>query len=195
MAWLAKQIKVTTVGESELFRILYAGPEPEKAAAVVNAVTDAYFKLRDQRDGERNRRVIESLDREGKRGDESDAPAENLRELAKRVTGKDPFAGKGETNGAEKHPLAELESRLISAQVECTVLDARITAAEEELAAGKKAEKASGKPPESESLTRQEADFRDAMADKLVEDNAEVQREKAFIAARKSALNTKSSRN
>ena len=61
IASLAKQIKVTPVGESELFRILYACRDPKRAASLVNAVTESYFDLRDQCDTERNRRVIEML--------------------------------------------------------------------------------------------------------------------------------------
>ena len=63
---------------------------------------------------------------------------DNLRTLAAQAAVKDPFAAKMEANSPQKHPLADLESRLIDAQVEGTVLDARIKAAEEDLAAKQK---------------------------------------------------------
>ena len=94
VAWLAKQIKVASVGESELFRISVRGPDPKDAADVVNAVTESYFKLRDQSDTERNQRIIDLLSQEkDKRSKEVMRLRDNLRTLAKQATGKDPFRG------------------------------------------------------------------------------------------------------
>jgi len=112
VAWLGKQIKVMSKGESELFLILYASPDPTDAASVVNAVTESYFKLCDQSDTERNQRIIELLtQQQNKRSGEVLRLRDNLRNLAKSATGKDPFSftGKLETD-SPKHPLADLEA-------------------------------------------------------------------------------------
>ncbi len=112
VAWLAKQIKVEQRGESEYFRILYSDPDPNAAARVVNAVKDAYFNLRDQSEDERNQRVIDLLEQEKEKHlKEVQRLRDNYRTLAKEATGKDPFAGKMETEGTQKHPLADLESQ------------------------------------------------------------------------------------
>jgi polysaccharide biosynthesis transport protein len=188
VAWLAKQIKVKPVGESELFQIIYASSDAKAAASVVNAVTEAYFKLRDQSDAERNQRVIDLLGQEmEKRSKEVLRLRDNLRVLAKEATGMDPFAGKMEATGLQKHPLADVESRLITAQVERTVLEARIKATEEELNA-KKSEDDAPANEESELTSPQEIAFRDAMVGKMIEDSGEVQKQIAMIAAKQSRL-------
>ena len=83
VAWLGQRIKVLPVGESELFRIVYAARDPKDAATVVNAVTESYFKLRDQSDTERNQRIIERLSQEReKRSGEVMRLRDSLRKLA-----------------------------------------------------------------------------------------------------------------
>ncbi len=47
IAWLAKQVKVSPVGESELFRIIYSSGDAAAAAAITNAITESYFKIHD----------------------------------------------------------------------------------------------------------------------------------------------------
>ena len=188
VAWLAKQIHVTSVGESELFRVLCAGPDPKDAANVVNAVTESYFKLRDQSDTERNQRIIDLLAQEqNKRSVEVSRLRDNVRNLAKAATGRDPFAGRLELDSSQNHPLADLESRLITAQVERTVLEARIKAAEEELEAKRK-EGDSSAEEEGVQASKQEAAFRNAMVDKIIANSAEVLQQEALIAAKRSRL-------
>jgi polysaccharide biosynthesis transport protein len=188
VAWLAKQIRVMSVGESELFRILYAGPDPTGAANVVSAVTESYFKLRDQSDSERNQRIIDLLGQEqGKRSREVLRLRDNVRDLAKDATGNTPFPGKLNADSPQKNPLADLEGRLIAAQVDRTVLEARIKATEEELEARRK-EGNSSAEEEGVLASRQEGAYRDAMADKIVEDSEEVRQQKALIADKRSRL-------
>ncbi|MBU4272893.1 MAG: polysaccharide biosynthesis tyrosine autokinase [Planctomycetes bacterium] len=187
-AWLARQIRVASVGKSELFCVLYAGPDPTDAAGVVNAVTESYFKLRDQSDTERNQRIIDLLGREeDKRSREVLRLRDNLRGLVREATGKDPFSGNLEADSPQKHPLADLEGRLIAAQVERTVLEARIKATEEELEANKREEDSSA-GGEDVLASKHEAVFRDATADKIIEDSAEMQQQKALIAVKWSRL-------
>jgi polysaccharide biosynthesis transport protein len=188
MAWLGKQIKVTPVGESELFTILYSSSDPNSAAQVVNAVTNAYFLLRDQSDAERTQRVIDMLDREkDNRSKEVARLRDNVRTLAKDFTGKGPFVGSLDVEKFQRGPLADLDVRLITAQLERTVLEARIKAAEEEFGATKRTGNALT-TQENELLSPQEVALRDAMVDKVIEENTEVQRRKAIIADKRSNL-------
>ncbi len=186
VAYLQKQIKVVMVGESELFRIVYASPNAKNAANLVNAVTESYFKLRDQTDADRNQRIIELLNQEQeKRSHEVLRLQENVRALAAQAAAKDPFAAKMDSrNSMQKHPLADVESRLIDVQVEGTVLDARIKAAEEAIAAKRKEK---GGLDET-SLSQQELALRDAMAERIVEQSEEVRRLRTIIAAKQSDL-------
>ena len=121
--WLAKQIQVKSVGESELFRVFYQGPEPGGAAQVVNAVVDSYFKLRESEDSKRLQRVIELLDQErDRREKELTLLRSMVRDLAQEATGKDPFAANPEPSPTTKHPLANLQTNLVQAEVEQAVL-------------------------------------------------------------------------
>jgi len=186
-AWLAKHIKVTPVGESELFRIVFAGPEPKNAASLVNAVTEAYFRLRDQSDGERNRKVIELLEQEqNRRQREVQRLRENLRELNRQVTGSDVFPAKPAAETTAKRPLADLQGRLVAAQVDRVVLEARIKAAENEL----RSKEQEDAPAQAKGtlLSKREAALRDVMVDRIMEDNAEVQKRRAAISAKQATL-------
>jgi capsular exopolysaccharide synthesis family protein len=77
--------------------------------------------------------------------------------------------------------LADLQGRLVSAQVERTLLDARIKAAEEELDA-KRNETDSTRGALGELTSKQDAAVCDAMADKFIEASPEIQRQKMIIA-------------
>lgn len=188
VAWLAKKIRVMSVGNSELFRILYANSDPKDAANVVNAVTESYFKLLDHTDSERNQRIIDLLGREReKRLREVMRLRNNLRTLAEQAASKDPFAAKFETDSPQHNPLVDLETRLVGAQVEGTVLDARIMAVEEELDAKQKQwDTASSEA--NKLLAKQEAALRDVMANRIVEESGEVQWQMEIIADKRMNL-------
>ena len=184
VGWLAKRIKVSSVGNSELFKVSYSDPSPKGAENVVNAVMDSYFKLRDQTDTERNQRIIDLLSQERERRlREVLRLRDNLRSLARDASDKDPFAAKLDAQSLQKHPLADLETQLIEVQVNGAVLDARIKAAEEELDAKEKEWDAA--PGESDKLlSKQEIALRDVMADRIVEESDEVRRQKEIVAAK-----------
>jgi len=131
--WLAGEIKVSSVGRSELFQVSFAGPNASNSAEIVNAVTDAYFDLRGQQDAEQTQRIIELLKRQlESQTNEATRLREQYRELTLGATGKDPFPGGTEAQVVTApHPLHELQGQLIAAQVEQAVLKARVAALEE----------------------------------------------------------------
>lgn len=109
---LAPRIAMTSVGGSELVHISFQGPDPKNAAKLVNAVTEAYFALRDQHEAERSARVIELLEKESAaRAVEVARIRENVRELARQTTGEDPLGPGTAMDRTSPHPLAELQSR------------------------------------------------------------------------------------
>ncbi len=171
ITWLGKQVMVLAVGESELFRVVYDSPDAGNAAKVVNAVIDSYFNLRDQDDTEKVRRVIELLDQEReRRAGEVSRLREDVRELAKRTPGAESGSMKTESDANKLRPLAEIQTRIITTEVEQEVLQARIRAAEEAMQA-------------QESTATPEA-----LIQRGVEDNPEVKQLKAQISMKRSEL-------
>jgi capsular exopolysaccharide synthesis family protein len=134
--WLQEEIAVEAVGGSELFTVSFAGRDPEDSAHIVNAVVNSYFDLRAQEEAQRTQRVIELLEQEReRRAAEVMRLRENVRELSKQATGKDPFRPLSESaiNAAEQ-PLDELRSRLTETRMQREILRAEIIAIGEFLA-------------------------------------------------------------
>ena len=82
ISWLGKHVDVSSVGQSELFKISLACSEPKAAATVVNLVVDQFFKLNQQEDAAQTQEVITLLNREMlDRTDEVKRLRENVRHL------------------------------------------------------------------------------------------------------------------
>jgi polysaccharide biosynthesis transport protein len=132
LEWLGNKISVKPVGASELYKVVYAAPDPKAAAKVVNAAVEAYFQLRGQEDANRSDRVVKILEQEREnRAREVALLRDAVRDLAKQATGKDPFAGTVEPVTIVNHPLAELQNHIVTAEVDQEVLKARIKAMQE----------------------------------------------------------------
>lgn len=131
--WLREQFHVVSLGDSELYGIRFAGPDPKNAADIVNAITEEYFKLWGQEDTNRTRRIIEVLKQEeDRRASEVKRLRENVRTLAIENTGYDPWATDGLQRGpSESSPLDALETHLVTTEVELTILQARLKVAED----------------------------------------------------------------
>ena len=98
MSWLAKQIRINEVGDSELYRVAYAAPDPKSAATVVTALLDEYFRLCRQKENGRTQDLIKSLERELEtRKQELARMRANLQELTRQISGKDLFGGAAES--------------------------------------------------------------------------------------------------
>jgi len=132
--WLAKRIAVKSVGGSDFYLVSFAGPNPESAAKIVNAVVDSYLDFRRQEETARTQNVIELLEEEReRRAHDVDALREKFRGLAKQATGKDPYrpypSPEG-TVGIVAHPFSDLQNRLVTAEFERAMLEAQIGASE-----------------------------------------------------------------
>jgi len=132
IAWLGDQMEVRGIGRSELFHIAFSGPDPGHSAKIVNAVVESFFQLRGQQDAEQMQRVIQLLEEErDRRSGEVKRMREEVRELTKQLTGKDPYLVENEPQRRMEHPLANLQTKLTNAEVEREILAARVRAFEE----------------------------------------------------------------
>lgn len=133
--WLAQHIRVAPVGKSELFKISLTCLSPDDSAWLVNAVAHEYLLLLGNDEGNWSEEVLNTLrEQKGIRESEVKRLRDNLRELTKQVTGEDPFSPVPTINPDVHHPIAELNSRLITTEVEEMVLAANIGALEKQLA-------------------------------------------------------------
>jgi capsular exopolysaccharide synthesis family protein len=136
---LGNMIKASSVGQSELVKVSFSAANPSDAARVVNAVVDAFIDFRGRNDAEQTQRVLELLDEErGRRIREVDTMRENIHELTKQITNKDVFASTSKTpNEPRIHsPLADIQTKLVSIEVDRQILEARIQAFEESVNKG-----------------------------------------------------------
>ena len=131
LAWVSKRLSITVIAESELFRVKFSGPNPESAAKIANAVVDAYLDRHERDARQETQRVIDVLEVEqNKRVRDIQRMQENLRTLAKQVTGKDILSFRRTNDATTESPLTALESRLTMVEVERTVLEAEHGAAQ-----------------------------------------------------------------
>lgn len=164
--WLKEQIQIKPVGQSELYRISYSGTDPEHAANIVNAVTDAYFALREQEDAKRAQKTLDLLEKER---DNREREIRRLREnVSQRTEQLDPAAGGRTVESLLNDPMAGLPGRLITAEVEREVLESRIKALEE--------------------LLKQPVEVPKGMVEQAVQEHAEVLRLRAGISGKQAKL-------
>lgn len=134
IAWLGKHIQVTQVEDSQLFIVSYKAEDPKNASRVVNAVVDNYLQLRGQEDAQHTERILELLNEEkDQRAAEVQRLSDVVRDLAKRVTGRDPMLT-GEPAVQALSPADTLRTKLIEAEVERRALEVQIKAYEETMA-------------------------------------------------------------
>lgn len=131
IAWLGTKINVRPVGNSELFVVSYASPDPTSAAAVVTEVVNSYLVLRGSDDAERTERIVKLLTEEQRRREkEVDLLREDVRKMSVEKTGKDPFAD-ASTTPLIQDPLSELQTQMSSAEVERTIAEVQLQVLEE----------------------------------------------------------------
>jgi len=169
--WLSKNLRVASLGQSEIFEISYDSAHPEDAAKLVNAVVASYLKLRNDQDGARNQRLLQLLDEEQRvRAQEVARMREDVRELSKQILGRDPFTG---TPSGDvilmNHPLEGLLNQLSSAEVECKILEMQLSAFDE-------------------ATSPQVTDLPDAFVNAAVEKHPAVQELKALLTNKQGML-------
>jgi succinoglycan biosynthesis transport protein ExoP len=132
--WLARNVKVAPVGQSELYRVTFQSKNPEGAAKIVNAVVDVYFSMRSRSDSETKQRVIELLEEErDRRAKEVEQLRAVVRDLTKQAN-PDATAAKAAAADPTRTVLAELQGQMVKAEVERQMLQIRLAAWKESIA-------------------------------------------------------------
>lgn len=89
-SWLASRVSVGAVGNSNVFNILFTADDPDTAADIANAITNAYFKLYQQESEGREKKILEALEEEREKA-KRDVVLQ--RDKIRTKTGKDPELG------------------------------------------------------------------------------------------------------
>ncbi|MEN6450244.1 MAG: polysaccharide biosynthesis tyrosine autokinase, partial [Thermoguttaceae bacterium] len=176
IAWLTRQVHVSALAESDAFTISYASPDPGNAATLVNEVASQYLKARRDTEAARNKDIIRALTRElGVRHEAVAALRSQIGALARQLTAKDLPVSVAESSGGGRHPLSELQGRLIALQLERAMIGARIKALEEQAdsAAATKATR-DASPGAPGSLSDDERLLRDMFIERAISENTTV---------------------
>lgn len=179
---LAKQVKIQPVGESELYKVGYVCDDAAASAALVNAIINSYFHC--QADAERTQAVIDLLEKEkANRLKDLVRLRQELGDMARRLTGQENYVYRPQNDTTTKSTVSDLQARLITAQVETSVLEARLEAAQHDaqIQAAKPATSTTSVP-----LTAEERALRDEMVESAIMDRPEVQKANDAIAAEQS---------
>lgn len=137
--WLRRGLKVSCLGHSELCEIRFEAHDAQAAADVANAVMDAYLSLHTNAQGTETERIIELLTAEkARRAEEVRHFQERVRLLAKHVSEDDPSLIRHDQAAIlMQNPLLGLQEKRTAAEVERTVLEARLKALEESVQSDK----------------------------------------------------------
>lgn len=169
--WLAKNIRVDQVGNSELYNVFLDATHPDDCAILVNAVLDEYFAVRSRDQESQTKRVLELLDQEKQiRAVEIDRLRGKMRELGKNVIGADPVTGMPAKGGDTLlGPLKELGDKVSAAEMDRKMLEMEITAIRE-------------------SIEKQDIEVADVEIEVAVSESQEVSDLRALIATKKATL-------
>lgn len=123
---LARRLDVTAVGSSEYFAVHFRCGDPAAAAAVANKVAQAFIRLQNSDERDRKENVLTLLDGE-RRFHEGTVKQlrSDLERLTRAATGQ-PAAAVPKNQVQPPSALAELQSRMVSVDVESAVLRAEI---------------------------------------------------------------------
>jgi len=162
---LAKEISVESRKDSEFINVRFAGPDPENAAKIVNAVVNSYMQLRKEHELKRSQRTIELLrDEANSLAIEISRLREIVRELTKQATGVDPFAANpGASAVVQANPYGDLQGLITRNSVDQAVLRAQHQALKE-------------------SYDSEPVDVPQSEVERVVEQHAEMQQLKASLA-------------
>lgn len=125
LAAIRQRLSISSIGGSELYQVRYTAPSPDDAQVVTAAVIEKYFEKMDDDDRRRHGSLIDLLtDLEEKKALELKEKQQRVVQLAKDVTGRDPFTGSITDLDTAINPLASLRGRLANLEVQEEVLNA-----------------------------------------------------------------------
>lgn len=90
--YLKRKLSVAQIGKSELYEVAFESRSADDAATVVNVVVQTYLEVKSEEETARSGEVIRVLDKESEeRRLRVDRLRQEVVDLARKVTGKDPF--------------------------------------------------------------------------------------------------------
>ncbi len=146
VAYLQEHLIINRVGASELYNISYISKSPQHAAYVANKVLEEYWKRQEGVEHDTQKRVIAILDEESrKRRVAVEGQRQNVMELAKQVTGRNPFAADMPLDLERvTSPIGAIYAERTQVEVQQEVLNAQIQALREAASATAGQEATSG---------------------------------------------------
>jgi capsular exopolysaccharide synthesis family protein len=128
LTYLQEQVSVRQVGKSELYQVSYKSSSAKDAAAIANAIVEEYLLMQDRDEEDRAQVVINVLEQERKdRRDTVDQLRRTVVELAKSLTGRDPF-GQGAVTDVAALSVTSIYQTLNETEVEIEIRDAELDA-------------------------------------------------------------------
>ena len=130
--FLKRKLQVAQIGKSELYEVAFESRSPQDAATLVNEVVMTYLDAKRNEETKRSQAVIGVLEKES---DERRLRVDRLRQevvdLARKLTGKDPFQPGLVTDVASLSSLSaagSLQQGIIDAEVAAEVAKAELQA-------------------------------------------------------------------
>lgn len=124
---LQKNLTVHQIGKSELYEVSYVAPSASNASAVANSVVAQYLDLQNEQEQKRLHIVLKVLEDERlQRGQNVERLRKRVVDLAREVTGKDPFGQGVITDPVAFTPATSLYQSLTEAEVDFEVLKAEL---------------------------------------------------------------------
>jgi capsular exopolysaccharide synthesis family protein len=125
--FLQKHLSVQQVGKSELYQVTYVSPSAQDSATVANAIVAEYLIIQEHEDRQRSKLVIEVLENERvQRGQKVEQLRKRVVDLAKELTGRDPFGQGAVTDLAAYSSAGSIYQSLTDAEVNVEMLKAEI---------------------------------------------------------------------
>jgi len=124
---LARRLDVTALGNSEYFAVHFRCGDPAAAATVANKVAQAFIRLQNSEERDRKENVLTLL--EGERRFHEGTVKQlrsDLERLTRAATGQPVATPTPQNKSQPPSALAELQSRMVSVDVESAVLRAEI---------------------------------------------------------------------
>ncbi len=134
--WLAEKIQVESLHNSELFQIVFQGPDPRNSAALVNAVLESYLRVQSDAAASQTQHIVDLLDKEmDRRQRELERLKNSVRALHKLATGHEPglMVSGSESALVQVNPLADLENRILESETRRGELETRLKAFREQM--------------------------------------------------------------
>ncbi|HEX5105617.1 MAG TPA: polysaccharide biosynthesis tyrosine autokinase [Pirellulaceae bacterium] len=130
---LRKLLKIRALGRSDYFVIEFTSEDPERAALIVNEVAKAYLRLHQSTQSERQSLTVKLLrDEQAVQQKWVEQYRANVRELTKQLTGTEAFPAAPNANVVQiRDATSELQSKLVSAEVDQVILKAQVEAEKE----------------------------------------------------------------